>query len=486
MDAEIASRNRLIRITFITVLLMFTLIVFAAVVVFVPLATRATSQTISFKIKVQGERKAGDKLNARIDFYTGSTKVSTEPQVTLIYQNGMFAGDLTLKNDFKYSETYALFIKPEKHLGKLFCSARVTGPSCTVPQILLPFSGTTVDLTGQMFLTGDTPPSNGKVDASDMSAIMKNLGKLASQDATTDLNSDGITDVVDYSLAFYSLSNNAKDDEITLATPAVTPTLSPSLTPTPTPTINPPSPTVKPTATPTATPTPIPTATSTPTPTPTPGKVLSYDKIAAMVHDYGEVGCPGGTVQGCQITQLYNTPMDKGLGWASHYGSEHGIVATVIKNRKGISIEAANKFVDDNYIQKQSDMTPEEAKKTGKVIGFGATRGPKDLWKTKYIFGIDDPKNPKPYFVGRLMIIDCAAPKDWYDATPPPADQLDLATYMWGYKGWSPSLNWIVDLSSNAMIQIPTGYSGQQGNTGEGRPGVVLIDESILDQMIYK
>ena len=195
-----------------------------------------------------------------------------------------------------------------------------------------------------------------------------------------------------------------------------------------------------------------------------------------MVNNYGEVGCPNGTVQGCPVTELYNKSVDKGLGWATHYGSEHGIVATVIKNRKGITIEQANKFVDDNYMQKQSNLTPEEAKKTGKVISFGAARSPSDLWKIKYIFGIDDPKNPKPYFVGRLMVIDCAASHDWNPR---------LATYMYGYKGWSPSLNWIVDLSSNGMVQIPTGYSGQQGNTGEGRPGVVLIDESILDQMIY-
>ena len=83
---------------------------------------------------------------------------------------------------------------------------------------------------------GDLTPPNGKVDAQDLSYIIKNLGKVTT-DATqnTDLNGDGITDVVDYSLAFYSLSNNAEDDKIELTAPiqpTVTPSVIPSLSPT--------------------------------------------------------------------------------------------------------------------------------------------------------------------------------------------------------------------------------------------------------------
>ena len=83
-----------------------------------------------------------------------------------------------------------------------------------------------------------------------MSLIMKNLGKLTTNTTqNTDINNDSITDVVDYSLALYSLKNNAVDDVINLTAP-IQPTV-----------------TLQPTATPSITPTPAPTRTPTPTPT---------------------------------------------------------------------------------------------------------------------------------------------------------------------------------------------------------------------------
>ncbi len=205
----------------------------------------------------------------------------------------------------------------------------------------------------------------------------------------------------------------------------------------------------------------------------------NYSKIAAMVANPPQIGCKNGSTSGCPIDNLYQTPVYEGLGWATYYGDEklsgYNIVAEVIHNNNGISIEAARKFIDDNFMEKQSNLTPDQARQTGKVIAYGATRSPNDLWKIKYVFGIDDPQNPRPYFIGRIMIIDCAAPNDWSGY---------IATWTYGYKNWN-SINWIVDLSKNGFVQLPTGLSGLKGNTGEGRPGVVLIDESRIDQMIY-
>lgn len=461
--------------------------------------SRAVINSVNISLTAQGKRREGDVLKARVAFYNGPAVAYEDKSVAFVQKNGIYAMDVGFGVGFNYGQRYAVFIKPEKHIGKLFCTEVATGSACTVPQFIFLSAGSSIDLRKSIFLAGDIAPENGKVDAQDMSLIMKNLGKMGPSYSSTDLNTDGITDVVDYSMALYSLSQNAHDDAVALqtppsasasATPSPTFSLYPTSTATPSPAISgspapSPSATPLPTEVPTSTPTPTAVPTNTPTPTPS-VKVPDYSKIAAMAHDYGEVGCPGGSATGCATDTLYNTPMNKGLGWATHYGTEHGYpTTTVIKNRKSISLEAAEKFVNDNFMEKQSDMTPEEAKKTGKVIAFAATRGPKDLWKIKYMFGIDDPKNPKPRFIGRVMIIDCAAPKDWYDPVTPPTDPNDLATYMWGYKGWSPSLNWIIDLSTNGFTQIPTGLSGQQGNTGEGRPGVVLIDESILDSMIY-
>lgn len=261
-----------------------------------------------------------------------------------------------------------------------------------------------------------------------------------------------------------------------------------------------PSPTVRPNISikPTIIPTkfiPFPTSTPIPTPTlrptiyippptaiPTPTNAIrtpDYTQIQSMTSNPPVIGCRGGTTSGCPVDQLYNTPLDRGLGWATYYGDEqtygYSVVADVIHNRKGISMDDAHSFINETFMARQSDLTPEQARATGKVIAYGATRGPSDLWSIKYLFGIDDASNPQPRFIGRVMIIDMAAPLDWSG---------NLAKLTYSYKGWS-GLNWIVDLSKNGFIQIPTGYSGQPDNVGEGRPGVVLIDESVIDQYIY-
>lgn len=237
------------------------------------------------------------------------------------------------------------------------------------------------------------------------------------------------------------------------------------------------APTIRPTLRPTARPTLVPT--NKPTPTSIPSNVPNYSKLNAFVANMPQIGCYNNTTSGCPVDTLYQTPLDKGLGWATYYGDEHNtgynVVADVIHNNKGVTVEAARAFIDSNYMEKQSHLTPAEAKKTGKVIAFGATRTPKDLWKIKYAFGIDNAKNPQARFIGRIMIIDCAASNDWKNS---------LATLTYSYVGWT-RLNWIVDLSKNGFIQLPTGYSGRPDNVGEGRPGVILVDEATLDSLIY-
>lgn len=254
--------------------------------------------------------------------------------------------------------------------------------------------------------------------------------------------------------------------------PTIIPTVEPTIYISPTV-----RPTIRPTNVPTIKPTNIPT--TKPMPTSPPSNTPNYVKLNAFVANPPQIGCYNNTISGCPVDTLYQTPLEKGLGWATYYGDEHNtgynVVADVIHNNKGITVDAARAFIDANYMEKQSQMTPAEAKKTGKVIAFGATRTPKDLWKIKYAFGIDDAKNPQARFIGRIMIIDCAATNDW---------KSNLATLTYSYVGWT-RLNWIVDLSKNGFIQLPTGYSGRQDNIGEGRPGVILVDEAALDGLIY-
>ena len=252
--------------------------------------------------------------------------------------------------------------------------------------------------------------------------------------------------------------------------PSIIPTkyIPPSSTPIPTPTLRP---TVY-----------IPPLTSTPIP-PAPTETIrtpDYSQIQSMSSNPPVIGCRGGTTSGCAVEQLYYTALDRGLGWATYYGDEqaygYSVVADVIHNRKGISMNDAHSFISETFMARQSDLTPEQARSTGKVMAYGATRGPSDLWSIKYLFGIDDASNPQPRFIGRVMIIDMAAPQDWSG---------NLAKLTYSYKGWS-GLNWIVDLSKNGFVQLPTGYSNEPYDLGGGRPGVILIDESVIDQYIYK
>ncbi len=461
--------------------------------------SEASYRVIRFRIRLHGEFFYPHTILSTITLHhTTQGKLREEKNVAFAYQNdGTFLGTLPIDAGLPLNALYSIVIKPNGYFS------RVT-PSFIVRDAL-----NDVNLTQTLFYGGDVEPFSRRVDGYDLSSIMANLGQ-AGEKIKGDVNSDGVVNVIDYAIALRSIQEGAHDESVPFTQSGVTPTASPSAyisptmsyvltsTPRPTPTtsllptsISKPTPTTSllPTATPKPTPTtsllPSPTRVPTPTssqPTPTvpPGsKTPNYAKLIDMVGNPPQIGCSGGTITNCPVETLYRTSVDKGLGWATYYGDEHNagynVVADVIHNRKGITMEAARAFIDDTYMQKQSHLTPEQAKKTGKVIAYGATRSPADLWKIKYMFGINDPKNPKPYFIGRVMIIDSAASNDWRNS---------LATLTYSYKGWN-KLNWILDLSKNGFIQLPTGLSGVQTNTGEGRPGVILIDESILDQTIY-
>lgn len=267
------STDRTLLTAFYLVFGFFGLILAILFVAIGPLRSKAASNELTVQIKIQGNHKYQDKLPVNIAFYNGPSKVSEEPNIEFSYEtNGVFTGHVPLKSDFNFSQPYALFIKPYKYAGRLFCLEKVTGITCTVPAFRFLASGSTINLTDSIFYGGDIPPANGKIDAQDISEIMKNLGKISEQDKLpTDINYDGITDVVDYSLVFYALSQNWTDDVINLSVP---PTLIPTLSPTPTPT-------GAPTATPAPTLTLAPTVTKTPTATPKPTEIIKPSPTAS-------------------------------------------------------------------------------------------------------------------------------------------------------------------------------------------------------------
>lgn len=276
--------NRLIFRAFIITGGLFTLALAGLFTFILPNNSRASNGSVTLKIQVQGSHREADRIQARVIFYKGPDMAFEEENVQFTYRNKAFSTNISLRSEYDFNDRYAIFIKPYKYAGRIFCSSQITGEHCSLPQFVFLTNGSEIDLTKHLFYAGDIPPANGKVDAQDMSLIMRDLGKIASGEAATDVNNDNITDVVDYSLALFSLSAQIKDDEIKLKaapTPTVappTPTASPSATPTVTltPTVAP-SPTLTPIPTATAIPTPTvtpvpptPTATAIPTPTPSP------------------------------------------------------------------------------------------------------------------------------------------------------------------------------------------------------------------------
>lgn len=227
--------------------------------------SRASGINIAFKLKLQGVYQPDYKMNMRIDVYNGSaTKVASFPNAQLTYSDsGYFDGLVMLQQDFDLTKPYALFIKPEKYLGQLFCSASKSGADCQYPSFIFLTGMNQLDIRDKVFYAGDLSPQDGKVDAADISKIFAAIGK---KDTTADINNDGIVNGTDYNLAQKTLSLNKSDDAVTsmqavpTSTPGATSTVAPTATTAP-------ATTNTPTLTPTATNTPTPTKTPTPSPT---------------------------------------------------------------------------------------------------------------------------------------------------------------------------------------------------------------------------
>ncbi|MFH0773136.1 MAG: hypothetical protein V1922_02395 [bacterium] len=203
-------------------------------------STKAQENTLTIKIKLQGERYPQATASSTIVFYSAQGMVKEFKNVIFSYQaDKTFEGIITFDPNFNYNALYALYIKPNNYFGKLFCSEIINGKNCTSPQFIFKQNVNVIDLSNQFFYGGDINPANGKVDAYDVSKILANLG--TSHDFSTDINNDAITNSIDYLLALYSLSNNFSDDTIPFITtmPTSTQTGNVIVTPMPTNTVAP-------------------------------------------------------------------------------------------------------------------------------------------------------------------------------------------------------------------------------------------------------
>lgn len=312
--------------TTITRLLSFLIITLSVMTGFIYLfqnyrssPTKAQDNSLTLKIKLQGERYPQATTKTKIILYSPQGIMKEYTDVVFTYKSDtLFEGSISFDQNFNFNSLYAVYIKPNNYFGQLFCSESVHAKDCKSPQFIFKQTANIVDLSKQIFFGGDISPANGKVDAYDISKIMAGLGK--SIDISTDINNDGMTNSMDYLLALYSLGNNIVDDTMSLVFVALTPT--PSAIATPSATLSPTtpvatstptlavSPTPSPTKTPTPTITPIPTLTPSPTPTQAQAEGICHlipGTMAKSICSETEEDLPSSTVYGeCVGTQSTN------------------------------------------------------------------------------------------------------------------------------------------------------------------------------------
>jgi cell division septation protein DedD len=260
------------------------------------LKSRANDAHINVIINLQGKRVLGATMNAKVEIYSNTGLVSQDTVRFEYKSTGLFHGSVAVPSASETSN-YALFIKPEKYIGQLFCSENITGPNCKTPAFSFKNGTNVINLRENTFYAGDIAPADGKVNAQDLSLVLSKLGEKNSFE--TDINNDFVTNSIDYSLVLQSIAKNLQDDTLfafasPIPTAEPTEVLEPSATPEPTSVPTPtdiaqttpttplptptgtPKPTTKPT--PTALPTPKPTQKPTPTPKPAPssGKCITH------------------------------------------------------------------------------------------------------------------------------------------------------------------------------------------------------------------
>lgn len=287
-------------------------------------STKAQDNSLTLKIKLQGERYPQATTKTKIILYSPQGIMKEYTDVVFTYKSdNLFEGSVSFDQNFNYSSLYAVYIKPTNYFGQLFCSESVHAKDCKSPQFIFKQTANSVDLSKQIFFGGDISPANGKVDAYDISKIMAALGKNI--DISTDINNDGMTNSMDYLLALYSLGNNISDDAVTLVFVPLTPT--PTITASPSATLAPtvpvatstptlavtPSPTVTPTITPSPTLTPSPTSTPSPTQAQTMGTChLIPGPLAKSICGETEEDLPASTVYGECVSAQSTKPVCAG------------------------------------------------------------------------------------------------------------------------------------------------------------------------------
>jgi hypothetical protein len=117
----------------------------------------------------------------------------------------------------------------------------------------------------------------------------------------------------------------------------------------------------------------------------------------------------------------------------------------------------------NRIVTSQRDLTPDEALASNEVVGVIAPPAPEALGG-KYLVYTQETPDSEFNFLGVVIVVDATT------STREP----------YSHQGWQ-SLPWLGDAAGPFWNDLPAGVSGDKSNTGEGRPGVLLISEDTYD-----
>ncbi len=295
----------------------------------------ASQNTLTLKVKIQGEYNDGATKQVTVSVYDNEKQIKEFPDVEfrLTSKPNVFTGTIGFQSPDP-NNTYSIVFKPVHGFAKVFCDTQTSSGNCFSSKLKLT-PDSTLYFTDDTIMLGDTTPEDNALDALDLSRIK---AQLNNRDEATDINGDGITNTVDFSLALFSLGKGVSDDHITWLH-SITPTV------TPTPTAVPSS---APTETPTPTPAPVPDTQSSAGESPQTGN--KFDKNVAIY-----IFNPTLTSQGGQTLIAYkhwNDPMtlaDQTIRWFSD----------VTRGRLSYHIVYHKEL--DTYLQKGDGFTYDES-----------------------------------------------------------------------------------------------------------------------------
>jgi hypothetical protein len=119
-------------------------------------------------------------------------------------------------------------------------------------------------------------------------------------------------------------------------------------------------------------------------------------------------------------------------------------------------------------VESQQELSPEEALESNEVIGVVAVASGEDIGRKYLVYGQDTPDSEFE-FLGVIIAVDASGQPVGSGET-------------YSFQGWQ-DLPLLGDASGPFWTLIPTGVSGDPANTNEGRPGVLLVSESVYEEL---